>query len=97
MATHSSVLACKIPWTEELGGLQSVRPHRVRWDQAHMHTHISSRAGVGSHQPRCAVRAVLCDFLRGCLCHLQRVCRAGLWPLQLIWNSAHTFLNTHTP
>ena len=24
MATHSSVLALRIPWTEELGGLQSV-------------------------------------------------------------------------
>ena len=24
MATHSSILAWKIPWTEELGGLQSV-------------------------------------------------------------------------
>ena len=23
MATHSSILACKIPWTEEPGGLQS--------------------------------------------------------------------------
>ena len=22
MATHSSILACDIPWTEELGGLQ---------------------------------------------------------------------------
>ena len=22
MATHSSILACKIPWTEEPGGLQ---------------------------------------------------------------------------
>ena len=24
MATHSSVLACRIPWTEEPGGLQSM-------------------------------------------------------------------------
>ena len=24
MATHSSILAWKIPWTEELGGLQSL-------------------------------------------------------------------------
>ena len=24
MATHSSVLACRIPWTEEPSGLQSV-------------------------------------------------------------------------
>ena len=24
MATHASTLACRIPWTEEPGGLQSV-------------------------------------------------------------------------
>ena len=24
MATHSSILAWEIPWTEELGGLQSI-------------------------------------------------------------------------
>ena len=28
MTTHSSVLAWKIPWTEELGGLQSMRLQR---------------------------------------------------------------------
>ena len=30
MATHSSILAWIIPWTEELGGLQSMRSQRVR-------------------------------------------------------------------
>ena len=29
MATHSSILAWKIPWTEEPGGLQSMRLQRV--------------------------------------------------------------------
>ena len=28
-ATHSSILACRIPWTEELGGLQSLESQRV--------------------------------------------------------------------
>ena len=32
MATHSSVLAWKIPWTEEPGGLQSMGLLRVRRD-----------------------------------------------------------------
>ena len=32
MATHSSILAWRIPWTEESGGLQSVGLHRVRQD-----------------------------------------------------------------
>ena len=30
MATHSSILAWRITWTEEPGGLQSVGSHRVR-------------------------------------------------------------------
>ena len=32
MATHSSVLARKIPWTEEARGLQSMGSHRVGHD-----------------------------------------------------------------
>ena len=32
MATHSSILAWRIPWTEEPGGLQSMRLQRVRHD-----------------------------------------------------------------
>ena len=29
MATHSSTLAWRVPWTEEHGGLQSLGSHRV--------------------------------------------------------------------
>ena len=32
MATHSSVLAGRIPWTEEPGGLQSMESQRVGHD-----------------------------------------------------------------
>ena len=32
MATHSSTLAWKIPWTEEPDRLQSVESQRVRYD-----------------------------------------------------------------
>ena len=34
MATHSSILAWKIPRAEELGGLQSMRSQRVGCDGA---------------------------------------------------------------
>ena len=34
MATHSSILAWKIPWTEEPGGLQSMGSQRVGHDWA---------------------------------------------------------------
>ena len=42
MATHCSILAWRIPWTEEPGGLQSMGSQRVRHDWAtltHTHTH----------------------------------------------------------
>ena len=32
MATHSSILGWRIPWTEEPGGLQSTGSKRVRHD-----------------------------------------------------------------
>ena len=32
MATHSSIFACRIPWTEEPGRPQSIGSHRVRHD-----------------------------------------------------------------
>ena len=37
MATHSSILAWKIPWTEEPGGLHCVGLHRVGHDWATEH------------------------------------------------------------
>ena len=32
MATHSSIVVCRIPWTEKLGGLQSIGSQRVGRD-----------------------------------------------------------------
>ena len=37
MATHSSILAWRIPQTEEPSGLQSMGSHRVRHDWVSMH------------------------------------------------------------
>ena len=34
MATHSSILAWRIPWTEEPDGLQTMRSQRVRDDSS---------------------------------------------------------------
>ena len=39
MATHSSILAWEIPWTEEPGELQSIGTQRVRHNLALTHTH----------------------------------------------------------
>ena len=40
MATHSSILAWEIPWTEEPGGPQSMGLRRVRHDYVHRHTSV---------------------------------------------------------
>ena len=47
MATHSSILAWSMPWTEEPAGLPSVRSQRVRHDWVNL----------SSHQSVCAFRA----------------------------------------
>ena len=43
MATHSSILAWRIPWTEEPGGLQSMELQRVGHDLA---TNTHSVSGI---------------------------------------------------
>ena len=55
MATYSSVLASRIPWAGEPGGLQSTESHRVarnRSDLARMHKRLpddADTANLGSH------------------------------------------------
>ena len=40
MATHSSILAWRIPWAEEPGGLQSIESQRVGHDSVTEHARI---------------------------------------------------------
>ena len=44
MATHSSIPAWRIPWTEQPGGLQSMGSHRVSQSKGltHIPTHYTS-------------------------------------------------------
>ena len=46
MATRSSILAWRIPWTEELGGLQSMESQRVRQDFARTHCNGGTRISM---------------------------------------------------
>ena len=62
MATHSSILAWRIPWTEEPGRLWSMGSQRVRhgWAHTHPHTHHSTHKCQGSgrlHLPSLPARA----------------------------------------
>ena len=43
MATHSSILAWRIPWTEGPGGLQSLASQRDGHYWATEHTHVHGR------------------------------------------------------
>ena len=44
MATHSSILAWRIPWTEELGGLQSMgHKESDTTERLHFHFHSAIR------------------------------------------------------
>ena len=40
MATHSSILAWRIPWTEKPGRLRPMGLQRVRHDRVIKHTHM---------------------------------------------------------
>ena len=54
MATHSSILAWRIPWTEEPGGLQSTGSQRVRHDWA---TSLSLSPFIQQTFPECLLCA----------------------------------------
>jgi len=59
MATHSNILAWRIPWIKEPGGLQSIRSHRVLhdWrDLAHMHAHTRTHTHTHIHAYICFFR-----------------------------------------
>ena len=49
MATHTSILAWKIPWTEEPGVLQSIGMQRVRHDLETEHTHTHTHTHTLTH------------------------------------------------
>ena len=54
MATHSSILARRIPWTEEPGGLQCMDLERVRHNLA---THVPLHSiGINDRMSLCVLR-----------------------------------------
>ena len=61
MATHPSILAWRIPWTEEPGGLQSTGWQRVRLDWSNLaRTHTNLMRGVIVLPP--VVVNVMCEL-----------------------------------
>ena len=63
MATHSSILAWRISWTEEPSGLQSIGLQRVRHDWAHMHNIPRAGSANMSGPVSTPPRESACTFL----------------------------------
>ena len=62
MATHSSVLAWRIPGTREPGGLPSMGSHRVRHDSSDLAANIlASLIAYGNLKSK--TKELLLDFL----------------------------------
>ena len=60
MATHSSILVWRIPWTEEPGGLQSIGPPRVGHNCNDLaHTCARARAHTHTHHMEAPDRGVV--------------------------------------
>ena len=76
MATHSSILAWEIPWTEEPGGLQSVGSQKS-WTQLRDQT--TTKQIAFPTEGNSVSSSVVSDSLRP----------HGLWPTRLLclWNS----------
>ena len=57
MEIHFNILAWRIPWTEETGGLQSKGSQRVRHDlaRARAHTHTHTHIYPETHIPALAI------------------------------------------
>ena len=104
MATHSSILAWRIPWAEEPGGLQSIEWHRVRYNWSDL-THTHSPSIILYLRPK-KIHLQAISILK--LCHYvaqqrtkDNLVKTGLlqpkgttvnsikWSLNYIWSSQH--------
>ena len=63
MATHSSILAWKIPWTEDPSGLQSTGSQRVRHNLA---TSLLLSANVNSNSRACSLKTENSLYIKSC-------------------------------
>ena len=94
MATHSSILAWKVPRSEEPGGLQYVWLPRTGRDWAHKHSHrllpggcasVCSNGHVCTFQFQSRNRARNCLLLRGPRQSKHSIPVCGLSPTDCLW------------
>ena len=82
MATHSSILAWRIPWTEELGGLQSTGGKESDTTER-LHFHLWLINFVVGKKPTQHCKAIIFQLKKKKTC--QNVGRAGLDKSGLWW------------
>ena len=98
MATHSSILAWKIPWTEGSGGLQSMGVQRVRQEQACTHIgdcNAHSRKTSPQQKPQMTEAhfvtpesdLLACNYAYACVVWPQKI-----WMDDLFWYNISFFL-----
>ena len=92
MATHSRILAWRIPWTEDPGGLQSIVLHTVGHDWARKHTHTCTHTYMAVLYTNNYIPVGICQPM-ALPVQLPGLCQAEVlpWLLQLEthWNSSH--------
>ena len=78
MATHSSIVSWRIPWTEEPGGLQTTGAQRVRYDWSNLiHTrelvNAISTVPEQRERPTVSLNGIICyrNYVHHCRIHLQ--------------------------
>ena len=84
MATHSSILAWKIPWMEEPGGLQSTGSQRVGHNWA---TQQSTRLFLSRFLLREVPLAIVVKLVWRCWILLTFACLESFWFLHQIWRT----------
>ena len=87
MATHSSILAWKIPWTEEPSGVQSMGSQRVpcNWsDWEHMHAWIKLFIQTTQHM---VTAQLIVNYITSSDPHFLKFCIDLRWSVDLFfWN-----------
>ena len=103
MATHSSILAWKSPWTEEPGGLQPMGPQTVKHDWAGTHeiaNHLwmpdqdHENLKVNRTWTTLSARFLSEEQELGKASEMRRVaCNMGSWGLSTLWHISSTYQN----
>ena len=74
MATHSSILAWRIPWTEEPGRLQSLGSHRVGHNWSDLAQHSTAFLSFLSLSLLIFKWKTICDIILGHLGEIEAMC-----------------------